>query len=425
MKRQTSATAAPFGGLPCPQLLRQWAIAGALLTACGSSGASAVAGAACGNAVTVPPRQSATTLPFCASLSTAAAGDSGVGMENGKSCQVRSGFDIAAEMGAGWNLGNTMDATGNTSSALADETAWRNPVTTKANLDALKKAGFSTLRLPVSWDDHVSGTARTIDAAWMDRVEQIANYALANNMVVILNIHHNNGWEMPTIANEAAAKDGLVKLWTQIAARFNKYEYRVIFEVMNEPRVTVAGADDWVGKQEYYEVLNRLNAAALATIRASGGNNAHRLVMLPTYAAAPGEQQLSAFVLPNDKMVALSTHAYSPYEFALNQKGTAVFTGQAEFDALFARLGSRFIQKGVPVIMGEWASTDKNNAAERVKHAQYFVRGARTAGIPTVWWDNGNMNWSASANDIMGIFDRKANRVARQDIVDAIMCGAR
>lgn len=423
--------------------LRRAMTAGALivlLSACGGSGATASAAspgtsvqppvvtppnATCGNAVTVPPYQTRTSLPFCSSLSTSAAGSDGVGAENGKACQQRSGFDIVAEMGAGWNLGNTMDASGNTSSSLADETFWGNPVTTKANIDALKKAGFSSLRLPVSWDDHVSGEGKVIDPVWLNRVEEIANYALANDMLVIVNIHHNNGWEMPTLANEAVAKDVLVKLWTQIAARFKPYEYRVIFEVMNEPRVTVGGVDDWVGKAEYYAVLNRLNATALATIRASGGNNARRLVMLPTYAAAPGEQQLNDFVLPNDKMIALSTHAYSPYDFALNQKGTPVFSGQAELDALFQRLNTRYVQKGTPVIMGEWASTDKNNAAERVKHAQYFARGARLAGIPTIWWDNGNLNWSATSNDIMGIFDRRTNRVTRQDIVDAIMCAVK
>lgn len=423
--------------LPC---LRRHLTAGALitlLTACGGSGGTAVAASTtattppatsagtCTNAVTVPPYQTKTSLPFCASLATVASGSDGVGTEDGKACQQRSGFDIVAEMGAGWNLGNTMDASGNTASSLADETFWGNPVTTKANIDALKKAGFSSLRLPVSWDDHFSGEGKVIDQVWMSRVEEIANYALANDMLVIINIHHNNGWEMPMLANEAVAKDVLVKLWTQIAARFKKYEYRVIFEVMNEPRVTMGGTDDWVGKAEYYAVLNRLNATALATIRASGGNNARRLVMLPTYAAAPGEQQLNDFVLPNDKMIALSTHAYSPYDFALNQKGTAVFSGQAELDALFNRLSTRYVQKGTPVIMGEWASTDKNNPAERVKHAQYFARGARLAGIPTLWWDNGNLNWSATSNDIMGIFDRRTNSISRQDIVDAIMCAVK
>lgn len=372
--------------------------------------------------VTTMPFQSNPAIPFCASLAADPDGD-GKGTQNGAACQMRSGFDIAADMGSGWNLGNTLDAHGDKSSQLADETFWGNPKTSKATIDAVKKAGFNTMRLPVSWDDHVSADW-TVDPAWMDRVDEVANYALANGMYVIVNIHHNNGWEAPTTANEARAAEILAKLWTQIATRFAKYDHHVIFETMNEPRVTVNGVDDWTGKAEYYAVVNRLNEAALKAIRATGGNNSGRLVMLPTYVAGPWEDQVNAMVLPKDRYIALSTHAYAPYSFALDQKGTATFSGQAELDALFERLNKKFIQNGTPVIMGEWASTDKNNLAERVKHASYFVRGARKVGIPTVWWDNGNMNYSATSTDIMGIIDRRTNTVSKPEIVDAIMCAA-
>jgi endoglucanase len=92
---------------------------------------------------------------------------------------------------------------------------------------------------------------------------------------------------------------------------------------------------------------------------------------------------------------------------------------------MFTRLNQKFIQAGTPVIMGEWASTDKNNLAERVKHASYFARGARKAGIPAFWWDNGNMTWSATSSDIMGVIDRRTLAVAKPDIVDAIQCATR
>lgn len=331
---------------------------------------------------------------------------------------------IVKQMGEGWNLGNTLDAYGDTANPLADEINWGNPLTSKAMIDAVHKAGFTTLRLPVSWDDHMSGAAHTIDPAWMDRVETVANYALADGMTVILNIHHNNGWEAPTLANEANAKDTLTRLWTQIAGRFAGYDQHLVFEVMNEPRAAVNGVDDWTGKAEYYDVLNRLNAAALAAIRATGGNNARRLVMLPSYAAGSGDPQLAAVVLPDDPMIAMSTHAYLPYDFAQNQQGGTVFNGQQELDALFARLNTHFIAKGIPVVLGEWASTDKNNAPERVKHASYFVKGAYAAGIPTVWWDNGNKTWTPTANDVMAIFDRSTLSWVHQDIVDAIFCAA-
>jgi endoglucanase len=403
----------------------------ALLAACAQGGSLAPASqpvaapsASCARPFATPVVTSPTGLPFCASLSADPDGD-GQGRENGKACAMRSAFDITREMGVGWNLGNTMDAHGDTANPMADETRWGNPRTTKAMIDKLKQTGFNTLRLPVSWDDHMSGPDYAIDPAWMNRVEEIARYALDNGMVVILNIHHNNGWEAPTLANEARARTVLTRLWTQIARRFQPYGHRLVFEAMNEPRVSVDGKDDWVGQDEHYQVINRLNAAALAAIRATGGNNARRLVMLPTYAAAAADRQLDPVVLPNDPMVALSTHAYSPYDFALNQKGTAVFTGgERELDALFERLQRKFIQKGVPVVMGEWASTHKNNLPERTRHASYFVRAAARAGIPTVVWDNGSFSTSPQANDVMGLLDRRNNTWVYPELIDAILCAA-
>jgi len=363
------------------------------------------------------------SLAFCANLTSDPDGD-GVGTENGASCKMRTGFDITAEMKVGWNLGNTMDATGDTSSQLADEIAWGNPKTTKANMDALKAAGFNTLRLPVSWDDHFSGGDYTIDKAWMDRVEEIANYALDNGMYVIVNIHHNS-WIDPSLANEANAKNHLVKLWPQIAERFKKYDHHVIFETMNEPRVVVrdgAGNDigDWSGKQEYFDVVNRLNAAALDAIRATGGNNAKRLVMLPGYVAGSSDLQLNGIVLPNDPMVAVSTHAYWPYSFALQQPGTDKFTDTTNLDDLFLNINNKFILKGIPVVMGEWGALDKNNLNERVKFAEYYVKGAKKYGIPTIVWDNGNFS---NTGEGFGLLRRDKNTWAYPTIVDAIMRG--
>jgi endoglucanase len=412
---------------------------GASLAACGNGGGSSASTAppaaqtpsptttstdyaTCARAYVAPVATPPAGTAFCSSLATVPDAQ-GNGSENGKTCRVRTAADVVKEMGQGWNLGNTLDAYGNTANPLADETQWGNPKTTKALVDAVRKAGFTTMRVPVSWDDHMSGNARTIDPAWLDRVEEVLRYALDDGMTVIVNIHHNNGWEAPTQANEAGAKDTLAKLWTQIATRLRGYDHHLVFEVMNEPRVAPNGVDDWVGKAEYYDVLNRLNAAALAAIRATGGNNARRLVMIPTYAAAP-DAQLDALVLPADPMIALSSHAYRPWNFAGDQKGTSVFAGQAELDQLFARLNTKFVAKGIPVVIGEWASTDKGNAAERVQHAAYFVKGARGYGIPTVWWDNGNHTLTPTANDVMALLDRATNTWVHQDINDAIFCAA-
>jgi endoglucanase len=339
-------------------------------------------------------------------------------------------LQIAGDMGAGWNLGNTLDASG-AADPLADETAWGNPRTTQAMIDKVKAAGFKTLRLPVSWNDHMAdGPAHAIDSAWMDRVDEVANYALRDGMYVIINVHHTRGaksdadWLSLTSANEANARAILTALWAQVAARFARYDQHVIFEVMNEPKVQTGPGDsfDWWGSQESYGVLNRLNAAALASIRAAGGNNAARLVMLPTYAAAPNEAQVNALALPADKMIAVSIHAYNPQDFALNDStsanSTAVFSaaGQDEVAAIFARASARFVKNGVPVVMGEWGAKNKDNLAERIKFAQYYVASAKAAGIPTVWWDNG----AAARLNQFGLLDRATLSWPEPRLVGAI-----
>lgn len=335
----------------------------------------------------------------------------GWGWENNKSCVVvnRTAMQITGAMGVGWNLGNSLDASVN-------ETNWGNPKTTKAMIDKIKGAGFTTLRVPVSWDDHVSGSAFTIASSWLDRVEEVANYGIANNMFVIINIHHNNGWEAPTYGNESKARDRLTKLWQQIAVRFNKYGDKVIFETMNEPR----SGDDWWGVQENFDVVNRLNAAAVSTIRATGGNNSKRLIMVPGYVAGANDHQIDAIVLPNDNKLAVSTHAYFPFGFALEQTGTSVFV-TTDVDNVFARLNTKFISKGIPVVMGEWASTHKNNLSERVKHAEYYVKKAKAVKIPTIWWDNNNP--TAGTGDAMGLLKRSDNTWYYPTIVTAIMNG--
>lgn len=322
-----------------------------------------------------------------------------------------SPFEITDRMMPGWNLGNALDA-------LGGETNWGNPLTTQAMIDAVAKAGFKSLRVPVSWDEHVSGAGYAISAARLARVEEVVNYGLRNGMYVIINVHHtSSSWESPTYANEAAAKERLSRYWQQIGAHFKAYDEHLIFEVMNEPRY----GDDWWGTPEYLAVINRLNAAALATIRASGGNNASRLVMLPTYAAAPYDYQVNAFSLPADPMVAVSVHAYLPYDFALNQAGTSSFTDTATLDSLFSRLQARFVARGVPVVLGEWASTHKNNLGERIRHAEYFQKGATRARIPTLLWDNNNYSGS---NDLMGQLNRATLSWAYPELITALMRGA-
>ncbi|WP_018610101.1 glycoside hydrolase family 5 protein [Uliginosibacterium gangwonense] len=319
-------------------------------------------------------------------------------------------FDITSQMMPGWNLGNALDSTG------GGETNWGNPVITQALIDKIKSAGFKTLRVPVSWDYYTSGSNFTIVSTRLDRVEQVVNYGLNDGLYVIINVHHNDGWEAPSYANEAAAKNRLTKLWQQIATRFKNYNNHLIFEVMNEPIV----GSDWTGTTEYYNVVNNMDAAALSTIRATGGNNATRLVMLPGYVAGPWDNQINALKIPSDSMVAASVHAYVPYSFALDGSGTAQFTDTATIDSLFSRLNTRFLSQGIAVVIGEWGATNKGNTAERIKFASYYTKAAAKLGIPTIVWDN---NIYTSGGESFGLINRSSLTWAYPDIVTAIMQG--
>lgn len=318
--------------------------------------------------------------------------------------------EITSKMMPGWNLGNSLDAFGG-------ETNWGNPATTRAMIDKIRSAGFKTLRVPVTWDDFTSGSTHTIAASRMSRVEEVVNYGLANGMYVIINVHHQNGWMAPTQSNQTAASYRLNRLWQQIATHFKGYDDKLIFETMNEPRV----GEDWTGKAEYYAVVNALNASALETIRATGGNNASRLVMLPTYVAGPWAEQTSAMKLPADKMIAASIHAYVPYNFAMEYPGAATLSDTSVVDYVFSNLKTTFLDKGVPVVIGEWGTTNKNNQTARVSYTEYYVKRAAALGVPVIIWDN---NITTVGGEAFGLFDRSSQNWVFPEIVTAIMRGA-
>ena len=325
-----------------------------------------------------------------------------------------TGKEIVADMKIGWNLGNTLES-------LGGETAWGNPKTRKKMIDEIKKAGFNTIRVPVTWDDYLGDAPDyTIDSAYLDRVEEVVNYGLANDMYVILNIHHNYGWLEANIESEAAAKEIFTKIWGQVADQFKDYGDQLIFETMNEPR----DGDDWTGHSEAYDIINTYNAVCYDTIRQSGGNNTQRLIMMPTYAATSSEAAIAAFKLPNsnDPYVAVSIHAYSPYNFAMDTSATSESTWGTDqdkraLDNLFDSLKTTFIDKGIPVVIGEFGSTNKDNLEYRVAHASYYIQAAKEHGIPCLWWDNG----ATTLTEGYGLFNRRTLEWVFPEIMEALI----
>ncbi len=329
-----------------------------------------------------------------------------------------SALDLVKEVRLGWNLGNTLDA--------PTETGWGNPKTTKAMIDKVREMGFNAVRVPVTWDTHIGAAPNyTIDETWFNRVEEVVNYALDDNMYVILNLHHENRWNVPTYANETKSKEQLTKVWEQIANRFKDYGDYLIFETMNEPRVEGSAAEWSGGTSENRQVINRLNLAAVNTIRGTGGNNAKRFIMVPTHAAAAMDATLNDLVIPNnDSRVIVSIHAYSPYFYAMDIKGTSSWGSSSDKASLSAELDvlyNRYIKNGRAVIIGEFGTIDKNNLSSRVAHAEYYAKEARARGIALFWWDNGY--YGPGKGDSWAILNRSALTWYYPDIANALVRG--
>lgn len=299
-----------------------------------------------------------------------------------------SPMDLVKEMKIGWNLGNTLDATSN-SVGVTSEMAWGNPKTTQEMIDAVIDQGFNVIRIPVSWGGHMSGGPEyNILPAWMDRVQEVVDYAYNRGVYVIVNIHHEE-WHFPSEENKDAAAEQLAALWTAIATRFRDYDEHLIFEGMNEPRKIGTNVEWNGGDQEGRDVVNYLDQVFVDAVRATGGNNTIRCLMVPGYAASSSDTALKGIVLPQDEHLIVSVHAYTPYDFALNTAGRSTWDNDTrDIDHLMELLDELFLSKGVPVIIGEFGAMNKDNEEERVQWAEYYVGKAREYGVPCVWWDN-------------------------------------
>ena len=329
---------------------------------------------------------------------------------------------FVSKIKVGWNLGNALDATGG--SGLNTETSWGNPKTTQKMIKDIKAAGFNTLRIPTSWGIH-SDANGNVDKEWMDRVQEVVDYAYKNNMYVILNSHHDNAYyQIGKMAESEDACNASIKkmsnVWKQISRRFKNYDHKLMFETLNEPR-TEGSRNEWSGgTQPERDVLVKLNQAIVSTIRSTGGNNAYRFILVPAYAATSSTNILRQTEFPDDDRVIVSVHAYSPYNFAMNASGSSAFSDndKKELDRFFSDLDSIFIQNGRAVIIGETGATNKNNDEDRKQWAVYFINGASKYHIPCVMWDNNSK--SGSGAECFGLYNRNTGEMQFPDYVQTI-----
>ena len=335
-------------------------------------------------------------------------------------------------MGVGWNLGNTFDATKGSWNKNADEmtveTSWGAPRTSEQVFAVLKETGFSTVRIPVSWHDHVDDDFN-ISERWLNRVQEVVDWALKQDLRVILNIHHDEYQFLPTSGHYEESARYVEAIWRQLAARFRDYDSRLIFESMNEPRIMDSGYE-WNFSpaspecQDAAKCLNRLNQLFVDTVRASGGQNETRYLMVPAYDASPANANRDSFILPADtadNRIIVSVHAYTPYPFALQPGGVSSFgttSQKTEIATFMNNLYTRYISQGIPVVIGEFGAVDRDNPQARVDFAAFYTATASARNIPCIWWDNSAFKGNG---ELFGILDRSKGSFTQPEIVEAII----
>ncbi|MBE6355264.1 glycoside hydrolase family 5 protein [Treponema sp.] len=337
--------------------------------------------------------------------------------------------DAVKEMGNGWNLGNTLEATGG-------ETAWGAPVTTYKMLQGVKDCGFDSVRVPIAW--YTNGVTSVnknkgnykITSAWMNRVDEIVSYVLASDMYCIINIHWDgNWWEDFYSDNEEereTAAEIYSSLWTQIAEHYKDYPEKLIFENANEE---LKGNSDW-----QYEVSNvDINQTFVDLIRSSGGNNDRRVLLIAGINTDIDKTCDSRFEMPSDTIenhLMLSVHYYTPWTYCGMWEdadwGSVQWDWGSEEDyALMETQLSKmekFTSAGVPVVFGEFSACESDTIAPHVKNGwdkflQNFVDLCRLNGqmCPMVWdiqcaypwYDRYKCKFNSSYPELYTIFARQ------------------
>ena len=341
---------------------------------------------------------------------------------------------IASKMKLGFNIGNTLEATGGKT-----ETYWGNPKITKEFVKFVKDSGFTAIRLPVSWDQYSNQTTAEIESDWLNRVKEVVQYCIDNDIHVIVNIHWDGGWlennvtPAKQIVNNAKQK----AFWEQIATHLRDFDERVIFAGANEPNVENA---------TQMAVLMSYHQTFIDTVRATGGKNAYRTLIVQGPSTDVEKTNKLMTQMPTDsasnRMMA-EIHYYTPWNFAGmtkdepwgNQfyywgKGFHSTTDTAHnptwgeedtVDSLFALMKTQFVDKGIPVIIGEFGTGVRTNLTgdalklhldSRAYYFKYITKQALANGMQPFFWDTG------------GMLDRKNNVVLDQQAFDALIQGA-
>ena len=355
--------------------------------------------------------------------------------------------EIMADMGIGWNLGNSLDATDGGYSNES-EISWSNPKTTQELISKVKELGFNTVRVPVSWGNHSAQTTYKISAAWLQRVKEVVDYCYNEDMYVIVNIHHdclkqlkaNSKGYTPSSAYYDQSEAFVDSIWSQVADYFKDYDYHLIFETLNEPRL-IGDVNEWwftssniqPNVKDSINCINKLNQSAVDVIRAAGGYNEKRLIMCPGYDASVDGATNSMFKLPTDisgnkNRLVVSVHGYSPYDFAMGSVRTYNTTQQRNLkNWTMDPIKTKYIDKGIPVVMGEFSATAAKDLEERKKWAEDYAGQASAMNMPIILWDNNAFNKQTDNgqmnSECHGYINRSDNTVSaeQQAVLDILI----
>lgn len=316
-------------------------------------------------------------------------------------------------LGMGWNLGNHFDAYNN---GVSGETAWGNPKATQTAFDKIRAAGFRTIRIPVTWLGHIGDAPDyNIDDKWLDRIAEVVGYAEAAGLNAIVNMHHDgadsNHWlDIKTAATDADVHKQILEqvsaMWRQIADRFRDKGKFLIFEAFNEIHDGGWGwGDNRKDGGKQYNCLNEWNQAFVDAVRASGGENADRILGIPAYCTNV-DIAVETFRFPKDTAkdrLMMAVHCYDPYDYTLpatksewghtaDPSKKVSGDNEADLKKVFLKIYDNFISKGIPVYMGEFGCVNRATERERAfqqYYLKYYVKLARTYGVPCILWDNG------------------------------------
>ena len=348
---------------------------------------------------------------------TAFAKDSGIMRE-------MSTMEIVEDMGIGINLGNTFESSGDWIRQWGDgtpnsyETAWGSPTITQAMIQGYADEGFGALRVPVAWSNMMADDAKyTVNADYMKRVHQVIDWALDTGMYVIVNQHWDGGW-MGNLPND---HDNVMRkytvIWSQICDEFADYGDKLIFESQNEDLGYNDIWNQWSqngDKARAYGYVNEVNQAFVDLVRASGGNNAKRHLLISGYYTAIDLTCDPLFQMPDDPAgrCAVSVHYYSPSTFAILEEdadwGKSSYTWGS--DAEYAQLRKEidmlvpaFTEKGIPVIIGEFGCPTRNKEPESVRRYLSAVveESLKRSGICPMLWDTTNLHYSRVTNQLI------------------------